>query len=115
MTVTERDVDLKLYYCRVCTLHDRVTTRFANERPTMPCAHSGSGPKDCKRIEWVERNWYCVRCSAVGKTSIYYGTDIAHAACQNGHRPGLEHGAIWAETEESRYVYRDIPFHGGRS
>lgn len=102
-------VDLKLYFCRPCAMHDRVSLRYAIEQPTQPCQHSGDGQGQCKRIEWVERNFYCVICKRQGKTSIHYGTDVNTAECRNGHRPGLELGAIWAETDESKWVFRNIP------
>jgi hypothetical protein len=86
------------YYCRPCTLHDRQTLRDADETPTDPCEHNGTGPDDCKRVEWVERNFFCLTCSRVGVTHVHYG-DPSGATCPEGH------AGPWGECEDSRYAF----------
>jgi hypothetical protein len=96
---------VKLYYCRPCYLHDRVSIRYADKTPIMPCPHSGSEREDCKRVEWCTRNWYCVVCHNTGRTTILYAgspVEVQGVNCEFGHH-------AWAETEESKYVMRSMP------
>lgn len=103
MTVAERAVDLKAFYCRPCVLHDRVTVRYSDTTPTMPCPHAGDERHQCKRIEWVEKNWFCVKCHRAGRTSILYGSDTAGRSCEYGHE------GYWDQTDESHFVFRSLP------
>lgn len=100
--MTDDRIETKLYYCRPCTLHGRATVREAAEAPTLPCPFFGEERDDCKRMEWVMRNYFCAGCQRIGKTSIAYAASNPNVlACSNGHT------RRWVETDESNVATRD--------
>lgn len=100
--MTDEKIDVTLFYCRPCYLHDRATVRYSPETPETPCEHYGDGPDACKRVEWVKRSFICARCNVMNRVAkVVYADDRPETPCPEFPR---RHGLSWIETDESRWV-----------
>lgn len=89
------------FFCRCCYLHDRATIRLSDDVPQLPCRHYGEDETACKRTDWSMRQWFCLRCERIGRTTIVQSPNPPEGSCPVFPRT---HVHAWTETEESRWV-----------